>query len=1226
MMRMRLARNSPQFIRECAVDVAAVLGFRSVSMEFPVLCLDAGAVATGAVASEDDLIFVLGDEKKPSLAWSITRHGGVVDLAMHDAEAVQGLLSALLEHFSEIETRKDFAYDSGASDESDNLDHSDKIHGGPELPLPQPPTPPRPEPQPRPPVPSLPQPRSRTSSPGCMESGYHPVAAERGLESLFEREFLVKDEDFDFLPDHIDATIELPVDFDDNELCAACDLAARLGMESLGLELPILKCGEEAPRHTNVLRIVRSRDSAGPAVSLTSDQGRRVITFKGHGKALATMVTALCRTLPGTGDDSPLAEIRDGLLRTCGQNGGMESKVDLANGDPVNVDASNVDLAPHENFVEIKGARIELPWELDECHALLEREVYPRIAPGPGTEIVVVISEDHEVRRALEGEIRSACATHGAENPEVRVICAFKQGFSWLRDYELPLLASLGTVASIDIGFSAFLPEGRPTWSEEDGTTPRIAPDRPDDPCAWLDPPIRLLQELYPIDDILATGLGIKRDRITFNLRNETTSLRKETTSAPGYTLVARDKKGAIVYESEYTPTFSERPYLDDFPGLGKVHPGTGLVRLLKEGKSVWETRFKTDMEAVWDTYQSEVLPAAREVAQAEIVQSEVAQSAGAQPFFSRLVVEVEASEPDEVLPCRHDRLSSLESLHEDLYFAGLDFFQVLGIKTRGAGYDSPGLILPVIRKRSGSPELRYSILAEHLAFAEEAATEEPAARKSATEEPATEANSVKAVSEAPQLSVFVDELVFDKASGLFSPRFSLRIKGDAAKDGPAKGGPDDAAVWASCKASIQAYAQRLSSGQARLSNTGNRGMGLKSVRFALSGSGEDTVIEVALPHPQAFTDELDIYDLEFPKDTLIDPDGFEPIAEKLAKTRGIRLRLLARSREGRPIWGVELLPRLRGYVSRTKLIATRPTLYVNARHHANEVSSTNSALMLIEKLLSDPYYARLSERLNVVIVPLENVDGAAIHAYLAHDNPEWMLHAARYDSLGGEFARDYFNDVTVHTEALAFTRVWRDWLPDVVADDHGVPSHEWCQQFSGYTSPWFKGFWMPRALLYGYFWYVTDEAYAANKLVAERIEDAVADAMGANAEFASLNAEWRDRFEKYAHAWMPKLFPAEYYKDVIFYWVPYPYKPDYYYVAVRFPWVTAVSFVSEVADETATGDYLALCARAHLDEDLAIIRLLSEAEIQMDELVWMEEDAVCARRVRKRPLKLPPR
>ncbi len=1112
MLRLSLENDAPQFVRKCAVNVAAVLGFRSVSMEFPILLPDARASAR-----KDDLVFLVCAAAKASFAWSITRNGALVELEMRDGEAACDLLHALLEHFSEIEDSMGF-----------KLDSSQAARG------------------------CVGSPPSPVCKPGLMESGYHLVAAERGLESLFEREFLVKDKDFDFLPDHIDATIELPDDFDYDELSAACDLAARLGMESLGLELPILGLAGEKHRTGSILRIERAENAALPAVLLTKENDKRVLSFRGRGNALAAMASALCSTMPGTGDDSLLAEIRDGLVSVCAESGGEGDKVDLVS---------------QEKFVELRGARIDLPWELDECRSLLAREVYPRITSGPGTEIIVVIGEDIEARRVLEAEIRNACESHGAESARIRVIGAFKQGFSWLRDYELPELVACGGVASIEIGFSAFLPEGRPAWSDEDGTTPRIAPNRPDDPSAWMDAPIRLLQELYPIDDILADGLGINRDSITF-------SLRRETTKVPGYTLVARDARDAVVYESAFNPEFSERPYLEDFPGLGKVHPGTGLVRLLKGGGTVWESHFKTDMESIWDAYQSRVLPAAREIAQA----------VKEQPFFSRLVIEVEASEPDEALPCRHDRLSSLESLHEDLYFVGLDYFQVFGIKTKGIGYDSPGLILPIIRKRSGAPEMHYSILAEGVA---------------------TRVETVGSVSSPMPTSVFVDELTFDEASGRFSPRFCIRFE-------------DSAVGHSSALTGIERYAWLLSKAMAGLSQIGRA---FSSVRFTFDGDEKGALVEALLPEPKAFTGDFDIAELDLPKDRLIDPDEFEVISQRLSRTKGIRQRLVGRSREGRPIWAIELLPKLPGYVSRTKLIATRPTLYVNGRHHANEVSSTNSSLMFIQRLLSDSAYANLSEHLNVVVLPLENVDGAALHSYLAHDNPEWILHAARYDSLGGEFARDYFNDATAHPEALAFTRLWRDWLPDVVADDHGVPSHEWCQQFSGYTSPWFKGFWMPRALLYGYFWYVTDEAYAANKLVAERIEEVVADAMGAHDEFALLNAEWRNRFEKYAHAWMPKLFPAEYYKDVIFYWVPYPYKPDYYYASVRFPWITAVSFVSEVADETATGGYLGLCARAHLEEDLAIVKLLSEAVVHMDESVWIEDNVLCARRVRKRPL-----
>jgi hypothetical protein len=1114
MLSVSLKNDAPQFVRECAVNVAAVLGFRSVSMEFPILQLDAQVSVR-----EDDLVFLVCGTTKASSAWSIKRNGPLVELEMRNGEAAREMLYALLEHFSEIEGSESF-----------ELDSCQAARGG------------------------AGSPPSPVCKPGLMESGYHSVPAERGLESLFEREFLVKDEDFDFLPDRIDATIELPVGFDDDELSAACDLAARFGMESLGIELPLLGSDDGKRPYGNVLRIERAEDVTLPVLLLTQENDKRVVSLRGRGSALAAMASALCNTMPGTGDDSLLAEIRDGLVSVYAAGGSQGDKADLV---------------LQEKLMELKGDRIDLPWELDECHTILAREVYPRIVSGQGTEILVVIGEDLEVRRALEAEIREACQARGAESPRIRVIGAFKQGFSWLRDYELTELAACDSVGSIDIGFSAFLPEGRPAWSDEDGTTPRIAPNRPDDPSAWLDPPIRLLQELYPIDDILADELGINRDRIMF-------SLHREATEAPGYTLIVRDGRGGVVYESAYTPVFSERPYLDDFPGLGKVHPGTGLVRLSQRGATIWESHFKTDMEAVWDAYQSKVLPAAREIAQA----------VKEQPFFSRLIVEVEASEPDEALPCRHDRLSSLESLHEDLYFAGLDYFQIFGVKTTGIGYDSPGLILPIIRKRSGAPKMHYSIQADGFAAG---------------------AKTAGSAFGSPPTSVFVDELAFDEASGRFSSRFCLRFE-------------DSAVGRSSAWAGIERYARLLSRGEVSLPQIGRT---FSSVRFALDGDEKGIVVEAQLPEPQTSGGAFDIAELEFPKDRLIDSDEFETISESLAKTKGIRHRLVGRSRESRPIFAIELLPQLSGYISRTKLIATRPTLYVNGRHHANEVSSTNSSLMFIKKLLSDPVYADLSEHLNIVVVPLENVDGAAIHSFLAHDNPEWMLHAARYDSLGGEFARDYFNDVTAHPEALAFTRIWRDWLPDVVADDHGVPSHEWCQQFSGYTSPWFKGFWMPRALLYGYFWYVTDEAYAANKLVAERIEEVVAAAMGAQDEFALLNAEWRDRFEKYAHAWMPKLFPAEYYKDMIFYWVPYPYKPDYYYVAVRFPWITAVSFVSEVADETATGDYLELCARAHLEEDLAIVKLLSEAEVHMDESVWIEDDVLCARRVRKRPLEL---
>lgn len=1155
MHALAVAEGAPRFLRECAVEVAAILGFRSVSLEFPIL---RGEGRGSAPPGGEGLVFSLAAAGPGGPGHSICRAGRLVELSLRGPEESGGLLLRLLSSFDEILARDGYAADSSG-------------------PAPEPSGPPPP-----------------FARPGAMESGYHPEPRARGLESLFERGYLVVDEDYDFLPDRIDARIALPAKLDEHVLSAACDLAARLGMECLGLDLPILE-DRGAPAGGKPSCLIRIEEAAAPSILLGEESGRRLVSVRGSGPELSRMASALCRSAPGTGDPSPLAELRDGLAEALELGGpdGLLSWVEAARPPAGTVARLGPGLQAAALEARFPGLRVEdarrlervagreipLPSEIEALRALLEREAYPRLVRGARARIEVVAGKGLEARRGLEAEIRERALAAGARDPEVRVVGAFKQGLSWLRDLVLPRLRALGGVDSVDIGFSAFLPAGREAWTDEDGATPRITAERADDPRAWLDSPIRLLQELYPADDLIAAALGIDRGRVRFSLGGP-------EGTRPGYLLAARGRDGRAVFEDAFFPSYAERPYLEDFPGIGLTHPGTGRLRVEIGEGAAWEGGFRTDLESVWDAYQREILPAARRLAEA----GGAAAYAG-QPFFERLVVEVEADEPEEPLGCRQDRLSSLESLHEDLYFAGLDYFQTLGVKTEGRGFDSPGLILPVLRRRAGPPRLRYEL----------------SRRASAGAGPGLllPGGGAAVPPSGPGAAVHVDRLDYDPAGGGFAPRFKVE-----AVPIPGQSGAPSAGAFCA------AWGRLLSEG---LLSSSPAAAGLPGLSLAV---GEE-LLAVAPPPAAPAPEEEDLAGIDLGEASLLDPERYEAIAARLASVRGLNARKVAASRLGRPILAFELKPRLSGYVSRTKLVASRPTCYVNARHHANEVSSTNSALMLLRRVLSDPAYADLPERLNLVVLPLENVDGAAIHAELAAENPEWILHTARYDSLGMEFARAYFDDATVHTEAKAFSRVWRDWLPDVVVDDHGVPSHEWCQQFSGYTSPWFKGFWMPRALLYGYFWHVTDEAWAANKAVAEGIRDAVAARFGTDPEFRRINEEWRERFEKYAHSWMPRLFPAEYHGGLIFYWVPWAYKPDYYYTAVRFPWVTASSFVSEVADETATGDYLGLCARAHLEEDLAIVDLLAGGEATFDEAYWASEGRVRARRARRRPPEL---
>ena len=75
------------------------------------------------------------------------------------------------------------------------------------------------------------------------------------------------------------------------------------------------------------------------------------------------------------------------------------------------------------------------------------------------------------------------------------------------------------------------------------------------------------------------------------------------------------------------------------------------------------------------------------------------------QPFHRDLDVEVWMSEPDFRIGIDEELVSSLEALHEDLYFVTLDFFDALGRTTTRRRLAAPGKIFPIIHPaRDGKP------------------------------------------------------------------------------------------------------------------------------------------------------------------------------------------------------------------------------------------------------------------------------------------------------------------------------------------------------------------------------------------------------------------------------------------------------------------------------------------------------------------------------------------
>ena len=350
--------------------------------------------------------------------------------------------------------------------------------------------------------------------------------------------------------------------------------------------------------------------------------------------------------------------------------------------------------------------------------------------------------------------------------------------------------------------------------------------------------------------------------------------------------------------------------------------------------------------------------------------------------------------------------------------------------------------------------------------------------------------------------------------------------------------------------------------------------------------------VEEPLVEKNGRIDEINLSENE-----LIGYEDYLEIMEQLKKVPQIEVFETATSYSGRKIYAIWLKPKMDGYLSMTKRLSMLPSEIINARHHANEVSSTNASFILLKELLTEEKYRELPEKMNLILVPMENVDGAAIHYELQKEHPYWKFHVARFNSLGKEFYYEHFKPDSLHAEAMGLSRLYERFVPDIVVDNHGVPSHEWEQQFSGYTSPSYKGFWLPRSLLYGYFWYVTNPEYSGNYAVNQVMQDVIADRIAEDPIMTKWNLEWSRQFEKYAHAWLPKLFPAEYYKDMINYWIPFAADPNHRYPSIRYPWITTVAYTSEVADETAQGEYLNLCARAHVAHDEATIQMLMDAK-----------------------------
>lgn len=503
----------------------------------------------------------------------------------------------------------------------------------------------------------------------------------------------------------------------------------------------------------------------------------------------------------------------------------------------------------------------------------------------------------------------------------------------------------------------------------------------------------------------------------------------------------------------------------------------------------------------------------------------------GQPAFWEEILLQVSIDESEVRLPIGEERISPMEALHEDIYFVLLDFFSGFAAEHKLPSHLQLGRIVPKVIPRTTDGI--------------------PQARFTAV--PLPWSQSPKGTRQARPAEPFVS------AMSLQDDRWKLEIRGSCSD-----------ALLTICRA----WGFDLRRGE-------KKGLNL-FVRTPRVGNGSSRKRPSHSENPP-------------PRDRLIKATQVTRWIKRLGIHSNIDAWQVSRSLQGRPLWVLEATLKAGGrLLSHTKTRFLKPTLFFNARHHANEISSTNATIFMAWLLGRTGEAEELLRHVNVAWIPVENPDGVATFEELLPSCSGHKLHAARYNALGAEYYADYFESNPRFPEALAKARLWRRWLPEIMVDHHGVPSHEWDQPFSGYAPHRFREFWIPRNFVYACIPFVNEPDHPSHGF-SMHLARVLRRAMAQEKGIAQLNRELSSRYQRYARGPEPETFPASRGEPLLV--VP-PLERTYRNnFAVRFPKITLSEVIIEVPDEVAYGRHLELCVQAHLRIEETLIKTLRRSK-----------------------------
>jgi len=855
--------------------------------------------------------------------------------------------------------------------------------------------------------------------------------------------------------------------------------------------------------------------------------------------------------------------------------------LDVQEAQPVTVDGVTI------------GDQIEIPSEVDEFWSLFRREVIPTVMWDEPVTVTARLSEPPLMRTRIERQAVQELVDAGAMLSEVSVsvLSAYKQGYSWLYDAIRPRLAKL-PVGRIVIRFAEIGPPAG--WQQQAMYTPT-----------------RWLLELHPIDEVLARELGLPLDMITFE---------KMPVGSPTYEVIAWDVDGRERLRQLFEPAVVLRSYFDQFPNYEKVRVTTGWFDARVGDRQVVDTRIVTDPERFWDYFQGTTLPSIYDYVMAV---SDGKPRAADAPHFGELKVEVTLSEPDYQVGIDQEQIASMEALHEEIYFGTLHFFDVLGRYARGEALNYPGRVIPIVQAKSDGTPGTATVSFTGFGSPRPAVVVNYQERGGGSG--SVRRDIPKVTLERP---VALAAYVRDGRDGL--EQLDLRVKVDSEHDEWSElvkrtraERVDEQIMSAAQVAAVIGNLERLREAGLYQDALAYHDLGDLRVtagwEHAIDAKTQQSASLVRGSQPEPFPDvrsllrDVPSRDPDAPIvqwETPIPPPEANAILAVMAEYPEATTYRVGRSYLGKDVWAMDLMsPIEASHWSHAKATTFKPTVIYSARQHANEVSSTSHVLKLAELLLTDEAVKLQLDKVNVVIHPITNADGAQLAYDLSRRTPNHMLHAGYLGALGVDVASGQWSSDPLYPESSIRVDLWRTWLPDIFLNPHGYPSHEWVQLFSEYAG-WVRnrvtqsrGWWGMRGWFIPGFSYLDDPRYPRHKAAAFAIRDLITEHINAAPEVRALNERAYARYARYGFDHDSENFKLDFSDDVLIYTALKGARASAgsRSFMARNPRVTIWSGSTEAPDETAHGMWMQLVATAGLQWDKAILKYLTDGEHEVE-------------------------